>query len=186
MTGGPSSSPVTPVVLPAMAAAAAGAVLVGNRRGQVVHLAVLPAAALTSSGRLRRGHGPVCAQRGRVWRCWPIDGRPLCGRCLRTAGPADDPSFMLTPAQRAELVVASLRTARDERTWLACRRLAVDLTQLRVDGTSVGEHVRAARNRLNAEPQPRLFTQRSRLRRSAAPPVRVRRPDPSDLSSGSL
>lgn len=172
-------------VLPAFAAAAVGGVLVGNSRGGVVHVAVPGKAGVTSAGRLRRGRRPLCGLRARAWRCWPVDGRPLCVRCVRHVDGCDDPSFLLTREQRAELLVESVRTARDEATWLACRRQALDLTQMRVDGRRVGEWVADARSRLKAEPQPVIRAERYRMRRTPAPHVRGRRPDPLDLLYGS-
>jgi hypothetical protein len=139
-------------VLPALAAAHAGGILVGNGRGRVVHIATPGGAGLTPLGRLRRGSRPLCGQHARAWRCWPVDGRPLCARCARRR-PGILPAPRLPREQLARLLADTLATARDEAT-LAAARLAVCSScpgQL-VDGQPLHRHVALAQRRLNPAP----------------------------------
>lgn len=169
-------------VLPVVAAAAAGRVLVGCRRGGVVHVAAPGGAGLTPTGRLRRDQRPLCGQRARALRVWPVDGRPLCSRC---AARSTDFAFVTLPrAERAALLAQTLHTARTPATWLACRRYCLDLTQHQIDGRRFGELVAETRDRLDADPQRPARMERAIPRRLPAPHVRGRRPDPIDLLVG--
>lgn len=135
------------VVLPALAAADLGGVLVGNRRGRVVHVAVPGPKGLTATGRLRRGTAPACGQRARSWRAWPIDGRPLCARCARSCRAVIPPG--IPRATLGRLLADTLATARDVAT-LSAARVAVCSTSsgLLVDGEPLHRHVAMAQRRL--------------------------------------
>lgn len=82
-------------LLPRLAVAAAArsgrpAVLVGARRGAVLHLAATDCetrCAFTATGRLRRGQHVLCGQRARVWRVAAEPSRRLCAYCLATVLP---------------------------------------------------------------------------------------------------
>jgi hypothetical protein len=82
-------------LLPALALTAAArrgeqSVLVGARRGAVLHLVVTDCqsrCALTATGRLRRGQHVLCGQRARVWRHAPEPSRPLCAYCHAAVAP---------------------------------------------------------------------------------------------------
>lgn len=161
---------MTPVThLPALAAAATGGLLVGNRRGRVVHIARPGTKGLTATGRLRRGAAPLCGQRARTWRQWPVDGRPLCRRCARYCQAAR--TVDLPRDVRARLLADTLATVRDS-VSLAAARLAVcagPAGQV-VDGRPLHRHVAAAQQRLTPAPvstAPFPATRRP-LRRAAA------------------
>lgn len=158
------------VVLPALAAADLDGVLVGNRRGRVVHVALAPRG-LTPTGRLRRDAAPVCGQRARSWRQWPIDGRPLCSRCARQCRTLIPSGLSRTTLGR--LLADTLATCRDVQT-LSAARLAVCSTStgLLVDGEPLHRHVaRAADRLLPNRPSHSAFpatTVRGRSRRALA------------------
>lgn len=101
--------------LAAAAAAAADGVLVARPRTDVVHVACPGGAGLTATGRLRRGHRPLCGTRGRAWPTLTALGatggaRRLCVRCtaaLRRKGvdlTGRDIAARLTPDQITDLV----------------------------------------------------------------------------------
>jgi hypothetical protein len=135
------------VILPALAAAEVHGVLVAQRRSEVVHVAV-PSYGLTRAGRLRRADRPLCGQRARTWRQWPVDGRRICARCARHPRPgiaAGLPADVL-----GRLLADTLATCRDRAT-LTAARLAVCSTssgQL-VDGQPLHRHVALAQRRLS-------------------------------------
>ena len=90
-------------------------VLVGRRRGSVLHLAVPGRRGLTPAGHLRRADRPLCGRPAPSWPTVPVDGRPLCQRCeaaaLRLADVhARDVARAMTRGQLA----VSITTARDE------------------------------------------------------------------------
>lgn len=136
---------MSPRVLPTLAAATAArrrpVLLVGTRRGAVLHLAAADCqdrCAVTATGRLRRGQHILCGQRGRAWRRAAEPFRPLCSYCAAAAGtPADADWRRLTALD----VLWALRHAVTADDLAAARRAMcesglVGITRL-PDGTAV-------------------------------------------------
>lgn len=94
--------------------------LIGNRRGRVVHLALLPRPErdVAPSGRVRAGRGPLCGQSGRAWRLATPVGRPLCARCAALVRQRTTPRQLLA-AQTARPSAQDLADALNAATSMA-------------------------------------------------------------------
>jgi hypothetical protein len=136
---------VTPLVLPALARAAAGphGRLVRGRRSRVVHVARVPR--LTATGRLPRGARPVC---GRLLRAQRLDSAtagglrlPVCRSCTRLLLRGD-----------ATVDVGSVLTVDEIREWLATAATSTEvhaatMAALR-HGSLLGTEIGAAKRRV--------------------------------------